>query len=179
MYITPLLIYIVLCSAGQKCSRSIILVVNVMYSNSTIYGWIVKSVSANSYEEPHPLSRLRTWVRVTVCQQAETMSLLGPLLVVALSSMVQGKYFESMGGMQKVLLELSPPLGTAQSRGELRLVRGSATSYSYTSGRLEIFMNGRWGTICNDADFGQREATVACQQLGWNGASSYGYSSMG
>lgn len=108
------------------------------------------------------------------------MPLLGPLLVVALSSMVQGKYFESMGGTQKALLELSPPLGTAQSRGELRLVRGSATSYSYTSGRLEIFMNGRWGTICNDADFGQREATVACQQLGWNGALGYGNStSMG
>ena len=108
------------------------------------------------------------------------MSLLGPLLVVALSSMVQGKYFDSMGGMHKALLELCPALGTGQSRGELRLVRGSATSYIYTSGRLEIFMNGRWGTICNDADFGLPEATVTCQQLGWNGASSYGYStSMG
>ena len=107
------------------------------------------------------------------------MLLPGLLLVVALS-MVQGKYFDSMGGMYKALLKLSPALDTAQSRGELRLVRGSATSYSYTSGRLEIFMNGRWGTICNDADFGLNEAIVACQQLGWNGASSYGYStSMG
>ena len=30
------------------------MVVNVMYSNSTIYGWIVKSVSANSYERAPP-----------------------------------------------------------------------------------------------------------------------------
>ena len=71
-------------------------------------------------------------------------------------------------------------LDTAQSRGELRLVHGSATSYSYTSGRLEIFLDGRWGTICNDADFGLPETSVACQQLGWSGALTFGFStSMG
>ena len=81
-------------------------------------------------------------------------------------------------GVNKTLVTYFATLsGTAQSHGELRLVRGSATSYSYNSGRLEIYMNGRWGTICNDADFGRTEATVACQQLGWSGASSYGYSS--
>ena len=64
----------------------------------------------------------------------------------------------------------------AQSRGELRLVRSSATSYSYTSGRLEIYMNGRWGTICSSSNFGINEATVACKQLDWTGASSYGRS---
>ena len=109
------------------------------------------------------------------------MSLPILLAVVALSSRVEGKYFDCMVDMHKVLHELRYVfLDTAQSRGELRLVRGSATSYSYTSGRLEIFMNGRWGTICDDAEFGMDEATVACQQLGWNGASSYGSStSMG
>jgi len=109
------------------------------------------------------------------------MSLPIILLVAALSSTVQGKQFDFIINIHKVLLELRYfLLGTAQSRGELRLVRGSATSYTYTAGRLEIFMSGRWGTICNDADFGLDEATVACQQLGWNGASSYGYStSMG
>ena len=69
-------------------------------------------------------------------------------------------------------------LHTAQSRGELRLVRDRTTSYNFTSGRLEVFINGRWGTICNDADFGLPEATVACQQLGWNGGSSYGSSTL-
>ena len=69
-------------------------------------------------------------------------------------------------------------LRTAQSRGELRLVRDRTTSYNFTSGRLEVFINGRWGTICNDADFGLPEATVACQQLGWNGGSSYGSSTL-
>ena len=103
------------------------------------------------------------------------MSFAGLLLVVALSSMVQGKYFDSMEGMHRFLSNYYISLSrTAQSRGELRLVRDSATSYNYTSGRLEIFMSGRWGTICNDAGFGMDEATVACQQLGWNGASSYG-----
>ena len=68
--------------------------------------------------------------------------------------------------------------GTAQSRGELRLVRDSTASYNFTSGRLEVFINGRWGTICNDADFGLPETTVACQQLGWNGGSSYGSSTL-
>lgn len=69
---------------------------------------------------------------------------------------------------------------TVQSHGELRLARGNTTSYSFTSGRLEVYLNGSWGTICDDADFGWAEATVACQQLGWSGASDYGYSiSMG
>jgi len=67
-------------------------------------------------------------------------------------------------------------LPPAPSYGELRLVHNDTTSYNYTSGRLEIYMNNRWGTICNDADFGRTEATVACQQLGWNGALAYGNS---
>lgn len=69
---------------------------------------------------------------------------------------------------------------TAQSRGELRLVRGGTTNYNYSSGRLEIyqyFSTRGWSTICNDANFDQTEATVACQQLGWSGALRYGYSS--
>ena len=101
------------------------------------------------------------------------MLLLGLAFVVVLSLFV----FFLTGVHRKLVTYLSTLSDTAPSRGELRLVRGSATSYSYTSGRLEIYMNGRWGTICNDADFGRTEAIVACQQLGWSGASSYGYSS--
>ena len=54
--------------------------------------------------------------------------------------------------------------------GDLRLARGSRTSSSYTSGRLEIFINGRWGTVCDDS-FGFTDANVACRQLGFSGAS--------
>jgi len=103
------------------------------------------------------------------------MSVLGLLfLVVSLSTMVQGKCFDRMCVPS---FECPYTPDTAQSYGELRLVRGTTTSYSYTSGRLEFYTNGRWGTICNGAAFGLTEATVACQQLGWSGgALSYGYS---
>lgn len=52
--------------------------------------------------------------------------------------------------------------------GDLRLVDGNVTS-----GRLEIFFEGVWGTVC-DNGFGSTEAMVACWQLGFSGYSSYG-----
>ena len=59
----------------------------------------------------------------------------------------------------------------AQSYGELRLTRGSLSSSSYTSGRLEIFINGRWGTVCDDG-WTTANTAVACRQLGFAGSSS-------
>ncbi|XP_025103078.1 deleted in malignant brain tumors 1 protein-like [Pomacea canaliculata] len=43
-----------------------------------------------------------------------------------------------------------------------RVVGGTAEA-----GRLEIFYNGAWNTVC-DRDFGQEEALVACRMLGFN-----------
>ncbi len=54
--------------------------------------------------------------------------------------------------------------------GSLRLV-GSFTGSS--SGRLEIFLRGEWGTVCDDG-FGTTEGDVACRQLGYSSASSVG-----
>ncbi len=34
------------------------------------------------------------------------------------------------------------------------------------SGRLEIYLNGGWGTVCRNG-FGLTEARVACRQLGY------------
>ena len=41
------------------------------------------------------------------------------------------------------------------------------------SGRLEIFIDGEWGTICDDS-WGDTEADVACRQLGYSRATNHG-----
>ena len=45
-----------------------------------------------------------------------------------------------------------------------RLINGN----SPTEGRLEVCVNERWGTVCDDG-FGMNEGRVACQQLGFSG----------
>ena len=49
--------------------------------------------------------------------------------------------------------------------GDLRL-RGGA---SHNEGRLEIYHNDEWGTVCDDF-FGRIDAKVACKQMGYTGA---------
>ena len=58
---------------------------------------------------------------------------------------------------------------TAVNSGDLRLVRGLSTSTSYSSGRLEIYLNGLWGTVCDDG-WDSTNSDVACRQLGYVGA---------
>ena len=64
--------------------------------------------------------------------------------------------------------------------GSIRLIghdgETNTASGSIREGRLEIFLEGRWGTICA-AMFGLREADVACQQLGYHRALWYNRSS--
>ena len=59
------------------------------------------------------------------------------------------------------------------SDGAIRLVRNDNTSPDYTSGVVQVWWNGQWGNICDNASFGYNEAHVICHQLGWSGASYY------
>lgn len=59
--------------------------------------------------------------------------------------------------------------------GHLRLVNSGVSPGTLPAeGRLEVYMDGRWGTVCDDEGFSQVEANVACRQLGFRNALQYG-----
>ena len=60
-----------------------------------------------------------------------------------------------------------PSPANGQTEGDLRL---EGTSLPH-EGRLEIYYAGEWGAVCDDY-FGQQEATVACNQMGYSGGGS-------
>ena len=49
--------------------------------------------------------------------------------------------------------------------GEIRL--NGSYAYNLWVGRVEIFLSGEWGTVCDDGAY-YEAARVVCRQLGYN-----------
>ena len=58
---------------------------------------------------------------------------------------------------------LNTALGNECRDGSIRLI---GSSFSAREGRVEICVEGRWGTIC-DSSWDSRDAAVVCRQLGY------------
>jgi hypothetical protein len=73
-----------------------------------------------------------------------------------------------------VISSSDPSLPNDASEGDVRLVSGTNSS----NGRLEIYYNGSWGTVCNKG-FDNNDAQVVCNQLGLGKSSSVAYDGLG
>ena len=60
-----------------------------------------------------------------------------------------------------------------QITGALRLASDDTIAQSRSAGRLEIYLSGQWGSVCNDG-FDSTEASLACNELGYRDLERFG-----
>ncbi|KAL1117916.1 hypothetical protein AAG570_004229, partial [Ranatra chinensis] len=73
---------------------------------------------------------------------------------------------------QRILLTSAKEPPTTPSSPQLRLVDGP----SVLSGRLQVFHNGKWRSVCsNSRRWSRADVDVACREMGWTGGSWSGW----
>ncbi len=82
------------------------------------------------------------------------------------------KYTDIVGLSKLVLLVIAwSQLVGAQSNGDVRIVQNPNDTFIKHWGRLEVYINGEWGTFCANG-FDSYSADAACRQLGYDNSLS-------
>ena len=81
------------------------------------------------------------------------------------AALVDGADYD-LGTPSEAVVRVTDDDGPA-TEGDVRLADGGGPR----QGRVEVYLGGRWGTVCDDF-FNQPEATVVCRQLGMDGGAA-------
>uniref|UniRef100_K1QLG7 Neurotrypsin n=1 Tax=Magallana gigas TaxID=29159 RepID=K1QLG7_MAGGI len=77
-------------------------------------------------------------------------------------------HFTTQKTMSGAVAHIEPHIHKLSLSSYTRLV-GSNVSFE---GRVEVYLNGSWGTVCDDG-FGMTDADVVCRSLGFPGSSDF------